>query len=81
MAARVTAGVGVGLGEREGLERVGQEGGTSQSARRTAPKGLGRLSKVSLPFCLQLGGPDTRDLGKFITFSMVLEGAIWRDLN
>jgi len=24
MAARVTAGVGVGLGEREGLERVGQ---------------------------------------------------------
>ncbi len=45
MAARVTAGVGVGLGEREGLERVGQELGTSQSARRTAPKGLGTLKQ------------------------------------
>ena len=53
MASRVAAGVGVGSGAREGLERVGQEGGTSQSARRTAPKGFGERNLEGQ----QLGSP------------------------
>ncbi len=41
------------MGAREGLERVGQEGGTSQSARRTAPKGFGERNLEGQ----QLGSP------------------------